>query len=283
MQRIVVGVDGSREADRALRWAVEEAVRWGATVDVLHAFVVHPYTPMFGDTDRSLADARLADVIARNGDVLDRVTWTSAVVDAPGAAAAALVDAAEGADLVVVGARGAGGFQKLALGSTGYRTAAHAPAPVAVVPATHDDLDGRRRLMVGVDDTPAAARALRWALTEAERRGTGVTVVHGYLLPIDMTPIAALNERLLNESREHAESQAVTLVTKVIEDADVPDGVDVDWIVEIGTPAGVLLDDAEDHLLVVGTRGRGSFARAVFGSVSQQVLHHAHGPVVVVP
>lgn len=283
MERIVVGVDGSHEADRALHWAVAEAQIRTAAVEVIHALVVHPYTPMFGDTDRDLAEARLKKVIDSNRDLLDRVTWSSSTVEVHGAAAAALVDAADQADLVVVGARGAGGFQKLSLGSTGYRTAAHASAPVAVVPGDRSDRDGGRSLVVGVDDTPASARALQWALDEAHLRGTSVTVVHSYLLPVEMAPAASFNPRTFEESREQVHTEAVALVERMVADAAVPQDVAVDRVVKAGSPAGVLLDLAGDRMLVVGTRGRGSFSRAVFGSVSQQVLHHATGPVIVVP
>lgn len=283
MERLIVGIDGSYEADRALHWAVAEAQIRKASVELIHAFVLHPYTPMFGDTDRDLAEARLTEAVDRNRALLDRVKWSSTTVDATGAAAAALVDAAKDADLVVVGARGAGGFQKLSLGSTGYRTAAHAPAPVAVIPGERTDRDGRRSLVVGVDETPPSARALQWALDEAAMRATAVTVAHSYLLPVDMAPTTSFDPRPFEESHERAHREAVALVERMVADAAVPEAVEVDQVARAGTPAGVLLDLTDDHMLVVGTRGRGSFSRAVFGSVSQQVLHHATAPVVVVP
>ncbi|HEX6255090.1 MAG TPA: universal stress protein [Euzebyales bacterium] len=283
MDRIVVGVDGSQAADRALRWAVAEAARHGALVDLVHAYVLHPYAGMFGEADRELARGRLDEVVERNRTVLDAVKWSATLTAASGAAAAALVDAAADADLAVVGSRGRGGFPRLTLGSTSYRVAAHAQVPVAVVPAASRGDDGRRPVLVGIDDAPASRRALRWAVEEAARRGTGLTAVHAYTLPADPAPQAALNQRLYDDVRVRAHAHARALVDRVVDDTQNPAGVHIRREVAVGPAAGVLLDRAVDHLLVVGTRGQGTFSRAVFGSVSQQVLHHTDDPVVVVP
>jgi nucleotide-binding universal stress UspA family protein len=285
MERIAVGVDGSQAADRALRWAVREAELHGAAIDLVHAYVIHPYASLFGNTDRNLAEARLDEVIERNRALLDRVTWSSTLVDATGTAVAALVDAAEDADLVVVGSRGAGGFARLTLGSTAYRTAAHAPAPVAVIAGDDTDTDtaGDRSIVVGIDDAPVSRRALRWALEEAGCRATSVTVVHSYLLPIDMAPAAALDQGRFERACAQARDAAAGLIDRVVGAARIPPGVEVSRIVDAGPPAGTLLDYAEGRLLVVGTRGQGGLSHTVFGSVSQQVLHHADHPVVVVP
>lgn len=283
MGRIVVAVDGSQRADRALRWAVREAELRAAHLDLVHAFVIHPYTAVFGSSDRDLAQARLDAVVERNRTALARIRWSTTLADATGSATAALVDAAAGAELVVVGARGEGGFKTLSLGSTSYRMAAHTTAPVAVVPEHSEQLDGDRGIVVGIDGSPAGARALRWALDEGDRRSVSVTVVHGYLLPIDMSTIGIVNEEVLDRARARALDEATGLVDRVLAQVEVPGDVTLERIIELGVPAGVLLEHANDLLLVVGTRGHGTFRRAVFGSVSQQVLHHAEGPVVVIP
>lgn len=283
MERFAVGVDGSRGADRALRWAVREAELHGATIELIHAYVIHPYAGMFGDTDRERARARLDEVIAHNRMLLGRVAWSSRLVDAAGSAAAALVDAAHDVDLVAVGARGSGGFARLTLGSTAYRTAAHAPAFVAVIAGDDTSGDGHRPLVVGIDHTPVSRRALRWALQEAERRASSVTVVHCYQLPVDLAPAAALDQRRFVRACAQAHAAATDLVDRVVGAAHIPEGVEVGRIIDAGPPAGALLDHAKGRLLVVGSRGQGALSRAVFGSISQQVLHHADDPVVVVP
>jgi nucleotide-binding universal stress UspA family protein len=266
-----------------LRWAVREAELRSCALEVVHAFVIHPYSAMFGRTDRDLAQARLDDVVERNHAALERVTWSATLVDADGSATGALLEAAADAELVVVGARGAGGFKTLSLGSTSYRTAAHAETPVTVVPGDAEERDGARDIIVGIDGSPSGTRALQWALDEAGRRTASVTVVHGYLLPIDISTVGVVNEELLDRSRAQSRDAAIAVVDRVLDQVDVPDGVTVRTIIELGAPAGVLLAHADDQLVVVGTRGHGTFRRAVFGSISQQVLHHAAGPVVVVP
>lgn len=181
MQRIVVGLDGSPQADRALHWAVREAELRQAAIEVVHCYVLHAGGVVLHTPDRELADDRLTEIIDRNRGVLDRVRWTTETMGVLGSPSVGLVDAAEDAGLIVVGARGSGGFQRLRLGSTGYRTAAHSTAPVAVIHDEGDDSeDGRRPLVVGVDGSRAATRALRWAVDEAQRRDVSVSAVSGH-------------------------------------------------------------------------------------------------------
>jgi nucleotide-binding universal stress UspA family protein len=283
MEHIVVGVDGSPAADRALSWAAAEAARHGAMLELVYVYVVHPYSGMFGEADRELAQGRLDAVVERNSGVLDAVKWSATLRAASGAAAPALVEAVAEADLAVVGPRGRGGFPRLALGSTTYRVAAHARVPVAVVPGPPSDDDGRRPVLVGIDEAPASRRALRWSVEESARRGTDLTALHVYTLPADLAPQAALDQSLYDDVRMRMHADARALVDRVVDDTQNPAGVHIRREVAVGPTAGVLLDHAEGRLLVMGTRGQGPFTRAVFGSVSQQVLHHTSHPVVVVP
>ena len=138
MQRIVVGVDGSEPARRALRWAADEAGRRGAILDVMYAWHVPyagGYSYLAGSTDVDVfgEEARL---------VLNRLLSEANLDDAPGvepilvegSAARSLLDAAKGADLLVVGRRGRGGFAELVLGSVSHQVSLHAPCPVAIFP-----------------------------------------------------------------------------------------------------------------------------------------------------
>ena len=144
--RIVVGVDGSDEAAAALRWAVEEAKLRGAAVEAVHAW---SYVPMTTAADSGLvpmawtesaemleatqaAGARIAEqqvesVLGAGHDV--------AISLVQGDASEALLEAATGADLLVVGNRGRGALKGALLGSTSGRVADHAPCPVVIVRA----------------------------------------------------------------------------------------------------------------------------------------------------
>lgn len=145
MNTIVVGVDGSEGARRALDWALEEARLRSAAVRVLHAItpMVAP-TPMVGpaggyagatqEQQQEAGERLLDDMLqhAGNGVALERGV---VVAESP---ARALVDASSEADLLVVGARGIGGFGRLLLGSVSHQCVSHASCPVTVVPSGED-------------------------------------------------------------------------------------------------------------------------------------------------
>ena len=141
MRTIVVGIDGSRASDSALRWAVNEARCHGATLHAVCAWSL-PYhkgeighlageamrEPFFHDARRRLEAA--IDVATSDGN---GVSIERHVVEAP--AARALIEAAADADLLVVGSRGRGGFAGLLLGSVSQQCVQHAQCPVVVVRA----------------------------------------------------------------------------------------------------------------------------------------------------
>jgi nucleotide-binding universal stress UspA family protein len=141
--RIVVGVDGSEPSRAALRWAMAEADLRGAALEAVHCYAVPIYGDVSGlgtassglDEEGIRADAQrqldeiLAEVSGRtNGKpVLRRVD--------PGPPSTVLTEAAAGADLVVVGARGLGSLRSLLLGSVSQHVAHHAACPVVIVRA----------------------------------------------------------------------------------------------------------------------------------------------------
>jgi nucleotide-binding universal stress UspA family protein len=286
MSRIVVGHDGSTNADRALHWAVREAELRASPIELVQGYVIHPHAALFGTSDHDLAKARMKTILERNQALLDHTRWTTTLVPLIASPTSALIDAGEDADLIVVGSRGLGGFDELFVGSTSYRTAAHASSPVAVIRGGHETeaLDAKRPIVAGIDGSRAGRRALRWALDEAARRTVSVTVAHAYYAPSDLSAATITSPDQTDRYRERAYDEAVALVDHELNDVGVPASISVERVVTAGSPAGVLLNLAgPDQLLVVGTRGHGALGRAVFGSVSHQCLHHATGNVVVVP
>lgn len=136
MARIVVGIDGSDGSARALRWAVDEARLREAEVEAVHTYV-HPvgaYPFMVpAEDDAALRDAAqrvIDDAVAAVPGAQEVVTQRTV---SSGGAAGALCETAAGADLMVVGARGLGGFRGLLLGSVSQQVVTHAPCPVVVV------------------------------------------------------------------------------------------------------------------------------------------------------
>lgn len=135
------------------------------------------------------------------------------------------------------------------------------------------------RIVVGIDGSPGAAAALRWAVAEARLRGAVLQVLHAWQLPVlAVAPFAAPTI----DAREY-QAAAEQLVADSVADAGAED-LAPQQVAEGGGPAAVLLRHAVGaSLVVVGTRGRGGFAGLLLGSVSQQVIGHAPCPVVVVP
>ncbi|HEV8627019.1 MAG TPA: universal stress protein [Acidimicrobiia bacterium] len=133
------------------------------------------------------------------------------------------------------------------------------------------------RIVVGVDGSDQSLAALEWAMTEGRVRGAVVEVVHAFMP--DLSEVGLVNDP--GTARREAEE----LLRKMAEPALVAHpGVQVTTRELEGPSARTLLDAAAGaDLLVVGSRGRGGFAGLMLGSVSQQCVHHAPCPVVVVP
>lgn len=136
MGRIVVGIDSSEGSQRALRWALEEAALRHAELQLVHSFATPDYlaVPMVVSlpSDEELHEAA-EEVIDKTLSAVGgagEVPVTKYV--RAGGAAGVLCEAAEGAELMVVGARGLGGFRGLLLGSVTQQVVAHAPCPVVV-------------------------------------------------------------------------------------------------------------------------------------------------------
>jgi nucleotide-binding universal stress UspA family protein len=148
MSTIVVGVDGSEGARKALRWSLDEARLREATLRVVHAWFPLPPAAPLGFAP---PEAPAADEIAMLREAAEKLLeheLSEVVGDDPGipieptavedVAAQALIEAAKDADLLVVGSRGHGGFTGLLLGSVGQQVTHHAPCPVVIVRGRED-------------------------------------------------------------------------------------------------------------------------------------------------
>jgi nucleotide-binding universal stress UspA family protein len=137
VSRIVVGVDGSENAARAVEWAAGLATATGAEVIAVHALGLIEHL----DGDGIVPSEPHRDEIRQRFDTqwcapLDAAGVSSRRVLRDGNAQLALLAVAEEqfADLIVVGSRGLGGFPELLLGSTSTQVAQHARCPVTIVP-----------------------------------------------------------------------------------------------------------------------------------------------------
>ena len=142
MGLIVVGVDQSQGAKAALRFALDEARLRHATLRVVHAWQfgyigatgLEGWLPAAGgqlEDFRDGAEAALEEVLKEVGADSNGLTIERRVDQ--GSAGAVLVEESQGADLLVVGSRGHGGFAQLLLGSVSQQCAQHASCPVVIV------------------------------------------------------------------------------------------------------------------------------------------------------
>ncbi|MFD0532932.1 universal stress protein [Actinomadura luteofluorescens] len=179
--QIIVGVDGSAHAWRALDWAADYAVRHRRPLELVHAsraLVDDGAIPkdalrrLVAEREDLLAEARqYALKVNPDLDVATRLVRTD-----PGGA---LVEGSEHAALVAVGSRGMGGFEGLLFGSVGLYTAAHARCPVLVVPREAPyPAEAPARIVVGVEDRPGEIAMVGWAFEEAASRGAGILALH---------------------------------------------------------------------------------------------------------
>ncbi|NDU71523.1 universal stress protein [Actinomadura sp. DSM 109109] len=278
---VLVGFDGSPAAGHALRWAAREASRRGVPLRVCHAWN-WPY-PAGPQGDEALEIVRGMGVIALEDGV--RIAQETAPgldvrsLLSKGTPPAALLAASQDAELVVVGARGSGGFDRLPLGSTAVHVPAHADRPVVVVPS-HEPAQTETRIVVGIDGSPASQAALRFALCEAALWHASVTLVCAWWDP------AALPgpDRLPFSDPQGLEEQAKARFAAAVAPAlAAHPGIAVERRFVLERAWRVLAAEARDAmLLVVGDRGIGSSPETMLGAVTRSVLHEAPGPVAVV-
>jgi nucleotide-binding universal stress UspA family protein len=185
-----------------------------------------------------------------------------------------------GADLIVVGRRGGGGFHDLQLGGTAHQIAEHATVPTAVVPHPADGIRSSwsfSRMAVGVDGSPASSLASTWTATLAAAASAHVWAVHALGLPIP-------------QADDMASTQAGQDVSAMIEpewcapfrDAGVP----YEPLLIPGGPAAVLLEAVRSlsiDLLVVGRRGSAAVSPLAMGSVAHRAIAFSPCPTVVIP
>lgn len=277
MKRVVVGVEDLPHSQVALAWAARVAERRGAQLRVVHA---------------TGFPTLAVDVLAVEaiGEWAERVVAASAAYVAglaPGVPVQthvdrrrpieALVDAAEEAELLVVGTHRLSAVERLFAGSLSYQVAAAAPCPTAVVPGPVPA--GASGVVVGADGSADSLAAVRLAAAEAERTGQPLDVVHVWQDPpvwaqVDVFP-EGLTEAVMQE-------ETLLLAESVAGLAEQHPDLEVRQRLLRGSPARSLLEAAADAtLLVIGSRGRHGLTRLLLGSTSHTVLLHAPCPVLV--
>ncbi|MGO4454473.1 universal stress protein [Arthrobacter sp. RAF14] len=302
---VIVGVDGSEHGQCALSWAAREAERRRTTLHLITAYSV----PIYAASGLDGGYAAVDDSVIRQGaesvlqDALEKIKDFDIDVDASvenGDASGVLLELGREADLLVVGSRGRGGFVGRLLGSVSSALPAHASCPTVVVPMIcagrfgQDVTDKhvkaelakkplepvKPRVVVGADGSDQARVAVLEAAAQAQRLGVELQIlcaVPQYSGSLAWVPAAMDREAIFADIQAQLDAGVLWLKSHFPE-------LEITTRLVDGSPVEVLVDASRDsELVVVGTRGRGGFAGMLLGSTSDGVLHHAQGPVMVVP
>lgn len=284
-KRIVVGVDGSEPSMRALEWAVAQAQRSGAALQIVAAFGPGYQYLSRRDADQCMEeDMHEAEIRAKK--LAPEIAITDTSYEGP--PELALIRESTGADLLVVGSRGLGGFKGLLLGSVSRKCVQRAKCPVVVVighppdsdtattSGTDSAIESTDRIVVGVDGSIPSIEAVEWAANEAELTGDCLDVLITWEWPTGYgwSPVPT------DYDPDHESEVALSDLLRPVREAHP--GVSIQATVIEGHPAPVLVKASHDaSLLVVGSRGRGEIVGMLLGSVSEHCVAHAHCPVVV--
>jgi nucleotide-binding universal stress UspA family protein len=293
--RILLATDGSPEAERALRMAATLSERLGAE---LHLVSVEPMPdPLSWPEARIMSPELRGDVRERAEDAARKLLEGQAekieemdleiseVHAVAGRPDTEIVRVAEevGAGLVVLGSRGLGPVRRAVMGSVSLSVVHHSHGSVLVVRGEGGDLPGP--ILLAVDGSEQARVAAEAAAEISSSTDSGLHVV--FVMPTaEQLYGHHFYARELQESvREQAEDEVRAFLDEQVGWLEEHGGKVEDTHMAIGRPDAEIVRLAEElgvGLTVVGNRGLGGVRRALVGSVSDSVVRHAHGPVLVI-
>jgi nucleotide-binding universal stress UspA family protein len=283
LNRILVPLDGSRLAERALEPAATLARYYGAELllvrvpEMTRIFVAAEfgYGVLYPSQALEAAREEAADYLrsVQAGSAVAGVRARSEVAE--GDVAGAIVDLAgrEGADLIVMSSHGYSGLARWLLGSVAERVLRAAPCPVWVVRATQP----MRHVVITLDGSPLAEEAIGPALEVAKCFGADVTLLRVVPRPTeeelrDMDEVErGLGERLVSKNLDEARRYLDEAINRY-------EGSGLNMAAEVrpGLPAAVILkyvDLKTIDLVAMATHGRTGLRRWIYGSITEKVLH----------
>ncbi|MDH6144303.1 MULTISPECIES: universal stress protein [Kitasatospora] len=277
---VIVGVDSSQASREALDWAADEASLRHEPLSVRHIWIEETATSPDGQESppsRETGEALLDEALARTLRQYPDMEVAIELLD--GRLRDAMTEAARDADLLVLGARGSGGFPGLLVGSTSLFVAARAACPVVVVRPTEP---GRGGVVAGVHGDHGDAEVLAFAFDFAQRRSLPLLAVHAWSYPMATLPghanPPAFEEGLVTAERDRLVAGVLAGWRERFPQVDVTERA------VRAHPAGELVARSrENQLVVVGRHGKAHRPLGRLGSTSQATVLHANCPVAVVP
>jgi nucleotide-binding universal stress UspA family protein len=294
---VIAGVDGSAESLAAAGWAAREAARRDRPLRLVHAWNWHPRQedgePVTA-AQRHQAGRVLRQAKERIRAVAPNVRPYDEQVEGP--ATAALLEAAEESELLVLGSRGLSGFTGFLVGSVAQGVVARATRPVVLVRADEEAADehlpahggrpsvltGYRDVVLGVGLGEPCDAVIEFAFEAARLRGARLRVVHAWRqpFPLGLGP----GEIGLMGGPQRAEEWHGFLSAVLQVWRDKYPGVEVAETVAEGRAQSALLRAASGAgLLVVGRHLTDRPAGPRIGPVTHAAIHHVGCPVAVVP
>ena len=263
---VVVAMDGSEHAERAIRWAAEEAELERRRLVVLAV----------GDRASTSVEDAVASTQLRHPDLclLPRVV--------PGDPRQVLVDASAHAFVLVLGSRGRGAMKSLLLGSVSAAVSAQAVCPVVICRPPGDG-SVSAGVVVGADGTRESLAVIEFAYRQAFLRRLPLTVLHSFF---DATVAVAQYRQARGQETDTPalDDLRAGLSQSVAGLAEDYPGVPVTFDVKHGLADEALAPrHAGWDLIVVGRHPMTSLERLLTGSVATAVLERAHCTVAVVP
>lgn len=275
-QPVLVAYDASADADRGLDWAADYARLRGLPLTVFASSGDLEYLPEWtvekrDDIVRGWLDRAAERLRARGIEEFTTKIGEGRVVPD-------LLEAAQEASLLVLGAQGHGVVGGMVIGSVSQHVTRHAPCPVVVVRGAYSP--EAKRIVVGVDGSELSMKALEFAFDQASWTGSELVAVHGRSVtaingPFDVNLASMVGDEI--DAAERTLSESVAGLREKYPDVQVD-------LQAVPLPGLRAIADASVNasLVVVGSRGRGGFLGLLLGSVSSSVLQHAKCSVAVV-
>jgi nucleotide-binding universal stress UspA family protein len=263
---MLVATDLTGRSFYALQRAMQLKGQSGALVSVLH--VVEPgLVSNLEDRRRSDASAALEDWRAALPEAARQAVGVNVVVGDP---FATILDEAGQCktDLVVVGQPGKRGLKELFTGTTAERVARFSDEPVLMV--NQHPVGGYKRVLVAMDFSQGARRALQWAVRIAP--DAEIRVVHAWQSPV--MKFSARDAAQFEAAKERLRAQEEQQIRTVVEQAAVP-GRALDFKMIEGDPHAVVRSEIgvfNADLLAMGTHARSTLRAAMVGSLAQEFL-----------